>query len=243
MRVSDILRTSPYLLIESLKTKNVTSTRTQILDTVHASKLQKTLKHFRLFEDRPLIDGDILPPCFHLIYFNPILAETQLSTDGADKTFNPGEPFTRRMWSGGKMIWVAENPLKLGQSVKEITSLEKVESKRTRDGKTMIVVTGKKDYHNEQGLALSDMRSWLFREPTKEIVPQRAVQPHEILKGTVVGKVKASEVTLFRYSALTFNSHKIHYDRQWCREVEGQNDLVVHGPLNSKSHSVRTQSL
>lgn len=234
MKTSKMLRTSPYLIVESMKSKRVQQTRTQLLDTAQANRMQTTARHLGLFDTPLLKDGDTLPPVYHMAYFTPLAAEHELGPDGAERTFNPGEPFTRRMWSGGSMIWNQENPLRLGQEVEEVTTLEKVESKQTRDRKSMIVVTGKKEYTNHGGLCLTDSRKWLFLEPSDAMIVRRQTQPAEVLKGSKLGSVRTTEITLFRYSALTFNSHKIHFDREWCNKIEKHPEIVVHGPLNSQ---------
>lgn len=218
-----------------MKSRNLAQKTSQLIDLNQANRMQATLRHLQLFETPELKNGETLPLCYHLAYFTPDTMESKLGQDGADKTFNPGEPFTRRMWSGGKMTWERDNPLKIGQIVEESTTLEKVESKQTRDRRSMIVVTGKKTYANEHGLALTDQRSWLFQEPSNETVRRRPIKAEEVRKGQEIGRVTATEITLFRYSALTFNSHRIHYDRRHTEEVEAHPDLVVHGPLNSES--------
>lgn len=223
-----------------MKSRDLSRKSAQLLDLNQANRMQATLRHLQLFEAPELRHGEQLPFGYHLAYFTPDTMETKLGPDGADTTFNPGEPFTRRMWSGGRMTWEKNNPLKLGQTVEELTTLERVESKQTRDRRSMIVVTGKKTYHNEHGLALTDLRSWLFREPSNEIVQRRPVKLEEIRKGQEIGRVTATEITLFRYSALTFNSHRIHYDKKHTQEIEGHPDLVVHGPMNSKSLELET---
>ena len=200
---------SPYLVVESMKSKDFRSSTHQLLDSVQANKMQKTLHHFGLFETPELKDGDLLPPCYHFAYFTPKLAESQLSADGADTTFNPGGSFTRRMWAGGYLKYVESNPLRIGEVVEEVTTLDHVESKMTRDKKPMIVVQGRKEYRNQNGVALTDHRSWLFREPDTTVVQKLREQVTAPKAGTLVGAVKASEITLFRFSALTFNSHKI----------------------------------
>ncbi|CCG81888.1 Putative uncharacterized protein [Taphrina deformans PYCC 5710] len=213
MRASALLRTSPYLLIESLKSRINVTKHSQRLEVAQANKMQSTLKHLGLFDNDTLEDGAALPLCYHFAYFPPQLAEAELGPDGADKTFNAGDPYTRRMWAGGRLSWNLDNPLCVGQTVEETTSLDRAESKLTRDTKTMIVVTAKKEYRNENGLALTDRRSWLFREPDNSqlIHPRKGavLRPNDNAIGTRIGTVKASEITLFRYSALTFNSHKI----------------------------------
>lgn len=214
MRGTRKLQISPYLLIESLKSRSRTVKRSQVLEVAQANKMQSTLKHLNLFDNKVLSNGDSLPLCYHFAYFLPQLTEAELGPDGADKTFNAGDPYTRRMWAGGELSWETDNPLLLGQTVEETTSLDKAESKQTRDKKTMIVVTAKKEYHNKNGLALTDRRSWLFREPDTSLDGVRVqtdLANHSTTSCSLLGTVKPSEVTLFRYSALTFNSHKIQY--------------------------------
>lgn len=208
MRPCRPLQTSPYLLVEALNSRVQAVHRQQYLDANQANKLHKTVQHLGLYETPELNGGDLLPPCYHMAYFTPNIPETRLSLDGADRTFNPGEPFTRRMWAGGRLLWNADNPLRLGQTVTETTTLDRVESKQTRERKSMIVVTGRKEYHNDDGLALTDLRSWLFREPATS--PQAPRSPAQrVRSGTSLGTISMSEITLFRYSAITFNSHKI----------------------------------
>ncbi|KAF3769270.1 Thioesterase/thiol ester dehydrase-isomerase [Cryphonectria parasitica EP155] len=114
----------------------------------------------------------------------------------------------------------------------------------------MVLVDVEKEFWGPRGLALVDRRSWVFRPPAeeKEVGKEVAVS---VPKGVVVGgkrssvedvKVGASDlpqrkltwspVALFRFSALTFNAHMIHYNESWTRDVEGHPAVVVHGPLN-----------
>lgn len=213
MKPTRSLRNSVYLLVESLKSRAQVAKRQQVLDVAQANKMQKTLHHLGLFDTGPLQTDDSLPLCYHMAYFTPQLAEHELGADGSDTTFSPGTPFTRRMWAGGHLTWDHDNPLRLGQTIEEITSLDRVESKQTREKKSMIVITGRKEYRNENGLALTDLRSWLFREPQVANPEQEpsAAPSRTSREGTRFATVKASEITLFRYSALTFNSHKIQY--------------------------------
>ena len=216
------------------KKQALASTRSQRIDMIQANKLQSTLRHFKVFKADNLKNGDPLPPCYHFAYFTPDhLAESQLGRDGADITFNPVAPFSRRMWAGGKLNWNKDNPLLVGDEVQEHTKLDDVICKRTRDGTDMIVVTVEKTYHNRTGHALTEHRSWLFREPKRSEQSNStkisdAIQPME---GSMLGQWQPSATTLFRYSAVTFNSHKIHLDKDWCLQEEGQRDLVVHAPL------------
>ncbi|CAD6446181.1 b1d1322f-cf7d-438a-9e5e-c62acb6e3787 [Sclerotinia trifoliorum] len=176
-----------------------------------------------------------IPPCHHLVYFTPSDAEHKLGPDGSDRIFNPPGPFTRRMWAGGELEWVSGNELAVGQKVVEKTKLESAEAKRTRNGEDMLVVRVEKKFENSEGLALVDRRNWIFRraiDPSNPLplppLPLRTPFP----SAPYMRDITHTSVSLFRFSALTFNAHKIHYNRECCRGVEGHRDCVVHGPLN-----------
>ncbi|PSS22236.1 hypothetical protein M430DRAFT_41009 [Amorphotheca resinae ATCC 22711] len=208
--------------------------QTQFLDANQLQRFSATLSRAELAASLPA-HGTLLPPCYHLAYFTPAQPEELLGRDGTDTTFNPPRPFTRRMWAGGELEWCddAERGLSVGQEVVETTRLLSAVGKKTRAGEEMVVVGVEKTFENEHGVALVDKRNWIFRpEITTPQAP--ASKPIEVPlpEGKYVRDFVQTPVTLFRFSALTFNAHKIHYNREWCREVEGHRDLVVHGPLN-----------
>lgn len=99
----------------------------------------------------------------------------------------------------------------------------------------MLVVGVEKTFENEKGIALTDRRQWVFQ---KEITPENSLTPparpekKTLPSGKHTRDFCQSDVTLFRFSALTFNGHKIHFSPEWCRQVEGHRNCVVHGPLN-----------
>lgn len=185
----------------------------------------------------PPPDGTPVPPGYHLVYFTPSIIESELGLDGTDRTVNPLSPFTRRMWAGGELQW-AQHPnslLRVGQQVRETTKLLSAEPKKLKNGNEMLVVGVEKTFENDRGVALTDKRNWVFQ---KEITPENPImlppKPDEkpLPTSTHIRDFCQTDVTLFRFSALTFNGHKIHYSPDWCREVEGHRNAVVHGPLN-----------
>ena len=101
-----------------------------------------------------------MPACYHLAYFTPAQVEEELGRDGTDTTFNPPSPFTRRMWAGGELEWIAGDGkgLCVGQEVRETTKLVSSVGKKTRAGEEMVVVGVEKRYQNEHGVALIDKR-------------------------------------------------------------------------------------
>ncbi|KAF7950337.1 hypothetical protein EAE96_007624 [Botrytis aclada] len=215
--------------------------RSQYLDVNQLQRLSATLASHSLPDPSSTFavgsspDTLAIPPCHHLVYFTPPDAEDKLGLDGSDTIFNPPGSFTRRMWAGGELEWVDGNKLVTGEKAEETTTLKSAEVKKTKAGDEMIVVGVEKTFKNSKGLALVDRRNWLFRQaidfnnppplpPLPSLIPVPSVKYEHTITHT--------PISLFRFSALTFNAHKIHYDRDWCRKVEGHRDCVVHGPLN-----------
>ncbi|KAF7715063.1 Uncharacterized protein PECH_003533 [Penicillium ucsense] len=199
--------------------------------------------------------GTPVPPGYHLVYFTPGFVEDGLGTDGTDVSYNPESPFTRRMWAGGEVVWPRDaggrpNPLRVGQQVRERTRVLSAEAKIVKKtGEEMIVVGVEKEFSNEEGVAVLDRRNWAFRKalpvPNPSMsTPSTSLPPSTSHLSRASASAIVSEdnthsrtfvqspVTLFRFSALTFNPHKIHYSLPWARDVEGHRDVVVHGPLN-----------
>ncbi|KAL4918937.1 hypothetical protein BDW62DRAFT_210112 [Aspergillus aurantiobrunneus] len=200
--------------------------------------------------------GTPVPAGYHLVYFTPAFLETELGADGTDTSYNPAHPFTRRMWAGGEVSWPRNahgrpNPLRVGEKVTETTRVLSAEPKVVRKtGEEMIVVGVEKVFSNAGGVAVVDRRNWVFRKalppptPTEPpstgqtLPPHSPPTPHPATSSTTsTGRIhtrtlRQTAVTLFRFSALTFNPHKIHYSLPWARDVEGHRDIVVHGPLN-----------
>ncbi|KAK0103461.1 hypothetical protein ONS95_005484 [Cadophora gregata] len=207
-------------------------TQTQLLDANQLQRFSATFSRSELAKVLPK-NGTPLPAGYHLAYFTPAQVEEELGRDGTDTTFNPPSPYTRRMWAGGELEWVKENKLRVGQEVTETTRLVSAYAKKSRVGNDMIIVSVEKKFQNEHGVALIDKRNWVFREEiTKPQNPARQPEVVPLPEGKHVRDFNQTPVTLFRFSALTFNAHKIHYSKEWCREVEGHRGLVVHGPLN-----------
>ncbi|QSZ36320.1 hypothetical protein DSL72_007446 [Monilinia vaccinii-corymbosi] len=207
--------------------------RTQYLDSNQLQRLGATLPYPVRYVTAQ--NKTHVPPCHHLVYFTPADVEAELGLDGSDGVFNPPKPFTRRMWAGGDLEWVRDNQLCVGQEVEEKTTVKSVEAKVSKGGEQMLVVGVEKRFGNERGEALVDRRNWVFRHeinPTNPL-PLPPLPPHvPFPSATHTSDITHTHISLFRFSALTFNAHKIHYNREWCREVEGHRDCVVHGPLN-----------
>jgi len=173
--------------------------------------------------------GTELPPLWHWLYFLPSARQSEIGPDGHPKRggFLPPVPLPRRMWAGGRLQWHA--PLRLGEAVERTSRIVSVGHKAGRTGDLLFVLV-RHELHNAQGLALTEEHDIVYRAaaqpgdpaPPPQAAPTDAPWSREIVP---------DDVLLFRYSALTFNGHRIHYDRKYVTEVEGYPGLIVHGPL------------
>lgn len=210
--------------------------RTQLLDANQLHLLSVTLNRSPTSYTLPK-HGTPVPPGHHLVYFTPSIIESELGLDRTDRTVNPLSPFTRRMWAGGELTWTQDPSLllRVGQEVQETTRLISAEPKKLKSGGEMLVVGVEKTFEHDKGVALVDKRSWVFqREITADNPIKAPPKPEEkpLPEGELKRDFCQTDTTLFRFSALTFNGHKIHYSPKWCKEVEGHRNAVVHGPLN-----------
>ena len=175
--------------------------------------------------------GSALPPLWHWLYFLPQHRQSEIGPDGHAKRggFLPPVPLPRRMWAGGRLQWLRENPLVVGDAVRRVSRIESVTHKTGRTGDLLFVLV-KHEVHNEKGLSLTEEHDIVYRaaaQPGDPVPPPVAAE-----KGAAWQReITPDDVMLFRYSALTFNSHRIHYDRKYVTEVEGYPGLIVHGPL------------
>ena len=172
--------------------------------------------------------GDALPPFFHQVYFCQATRPGGLGRDGhpARGDFLPDLGLPRRMWAGGRLEWHA--PLRLGVPATRESSIESVTRKQGRSG-PLGFVTVRHDIEQDGKLCLTEWQDIVYREDPKPGDPPRPQPPAP--KGHRVADLAFDTTLLFRYSALTFNGHRIHYDQDYARGVEGYDNLVVHGPL------------
>ncbi|MEO9102197.1 MAG: MaoC family dehydratase N-terminal domain-containing protein [Burkholderiaceae bacterium] len=170
-----------------------------------------------------------IPPLWHWLYFLPHEKQSHIGPDGHPKRggFLPPVPLPRRMWAGGRLHWHA--PLRVGDAVTRKSTVQSVEHKSGRSGE-MVFVLVRHEVSNDHGVALTEEHDIVYRAAPKPGDP--APQPVAAERGAPWSRtIDADPVLLFRYSALTFNGHRIHYDRQYVVEKEGYPGLVVHGPL------------
>ena len=202
---------------------------TDVLHAGPASLLRLTLGR----AEPELKDGDPLPPAWLTLYFLPRFGPTQLRPDGApgDSGVVPKMPLPRRMFAGERQRH--HRPLRIGEAVRRETELADISLKSGATG-TLVFATVLSRVFGADGLAVEEERRTVFREEIKagekNQAPRRDPAPADVpWRRTIT----AEPILLFRFSALTFNSHRIHYDRPWAMDVEGYPGLVVHGPLTT----------
>ncbi len=173
--------------------------------------------------------GDPVPPLWHWLYFLETHRQSELSPDGHAKLggFLPPVPLPRRMWAGGRFQF--HRPLRVGETYTRTSRIADVHEKKGRTG-TLVFVVARHEIENADGIALIEEQDLVYRAHAKPGDPAPAPQPAPA-DAVWERTVQPDDVLLFRYSALTFNGHRIHYDRRYATETEGYPGLVVHGPL------------
>ena len=175
--------------------------------------------------------GDVLPIGWHSPLFPRIVRTSQTGPDGhpARGDFLPPVPLPRRMFAGKRTTILGE--LRIGDELTRVSTIKDVTLKNGRSGQ-MVFVMVKTDITSPRGLAISEEQDIVYRqEPDPNLPPA----PSQAAPGTAVWKnvVTPTEVMLFRYSAMTFNGHRIHYDHPYVTQTEGYPGLVMNGGLTT----------
>ena len=176
--------------------------------------------------------GDALPPGWQWLFFNPVERRSALGTDGHPRPggFLPPIVSARRMWAGSRIRYLADLPIE-AQATRRSRIL-KIENKTGKRG-SLWFVTVQHVISCDGAARISEEQDIVYRDSvTATADSPPAVQRHEDVPQWS-RTVEPDTTLLFRYSALTFNGHRIHYDRAYAREQEGYPDLVVHGPLTA----------
>jgi len=210
--------------------------RTEVIHSVQVRQLAATLNDAQRLATP---DAAPLPAGWHWAYFNPLEVQAGLSDDGHPRRgdFMPPVDLPRRMWAGSRLTW--SRAFKVGARVTRQTRIDKVVHKPGRSG-DMVFVTLAHQYHDADGLLLEEEHDIVYRDAPSQSekadltdLGARARAGEQAFErvGSQHATVHPDAVMLFRYSAATFNGHRIHYDSDYCRDVEGYPGLVVHGPL------------
>lgn len=174
--------------------------------------------------------GLALPPLWHWLFFWEVRRRSDLGPDGHPRLggFLPDLGRVRRMWAGSRVDF--HMPLPVGAAVSRRSIIEAIEEKTGRSGR-LVFVTVRHEVSGPHGLAITDRHDIVYREPPAPGTGTPPSPPAAPVASDRVESWIADPTLLFRYSALTFNGHRIHYDLPYAREEEGYPGLVVHGPL------------
>ena len=176
--------------------------------------------------------GAAIPPLWHWFYFLPRAPQHQLSVDGHPErgNFMPPVPLPRRMFAGSRVEFLS--PLRVGIPARREGVIRKVAMKSGKTGRLAFVTVGYTIWQSETR-CIEEEQDIVYREPGSA-VPAPAVVPFVApTDGSWWREIGPDARLLFRFSALTFNAHRIHYDRDYAMREEGYPGLVVHGPLNA----------
>lgn len=177
--------------------------------------------------------GEALPLCWHWVYLLDRPRQRDLGRDGhpiRNAVLTPPGPGRRRMWAGGEVEAVGD--LRIGEEAVRRSRVVSTEEKQGRSGR--LTITAVEQLVLQRGeVVVRERQDIVYRDAAPSAAPGPAgpSTPAELAPGERA--LPVTESLLFRFSALTYNAHRIHYDRDFCRDVDGYPDLVVHGPLQA----------
>src|SRR4051794_36646799 len=177
--------------------------------------------------------GDAAPFTVHWCLAQPVFPMSMLGPDGHPTRggFLPPVPLPRRMWAGGELEFV--EPLRVGDEMTRKSRISDVTMKTGTTG-ALCFVSVQHEISSPRGVAIRERQDIVYRDVApagQNVAPARPTAPPAAAKHRE--SHMAGEVLLFRYSALTFNGHRIHYDRDYVTKVEGYPGLIFHGPLQA----------
>ena len=176
--------------------------------------------------------GEAAPFTVHWCLAQPVFAMSMLSADGHPTRggFLPPVPLPRRMWAGGELQFF--DPLRVGDDTTRKSRISDVAVKTGSTGQ-LCFVSVEHEVTTLRGTAIRERQDIVYRgkESTQSATPAKAASPPPLARHRETHM--ADPVLLFRYSALTFNGHRIHYDRDYVTKVEGYPGLIFHGPLQA----------
>lgn len=180
-----------------------------------------------LDDPRSYLAGADLPPGWHWILFHTVVPTGILTVDGHAPrgACLPPVKLPRRMWAGGRLQ--LHQALRVDEPVERKSEIASISEKTGRNGQ-LVFVTVHHRLYGSAGLAIEEQQDIVYREAAAGGAASQS-PPHG--KADWEREVRPSEALLFRYSALIFNAHRIHYDHRYCAQMEGYPGLVVHGPL------------
>ena len=181
--------------------------------------------------DPPPAGGDAIPLGWHWLYFLEAKPAAELGTDGHPKRggFLPPVPLPRRMWAGGRLDF--KRPLRVGEALRRESEILAVQPKHGKSG-SLVFVTVRHTVHASNEVAVVEEHDIVYREAAKadDPAPQGKAAPEA---APWRRSLTPDPVMLFRFSALTFNGHRIHYDLDYAKHEEHYPGLIVHGPMQT----------
>ncbi|CAO0796616.1 unnamed protein product [Mucor circinelloides] len=221
-----------HQILRDWESKTKTSCIQQTYDDITWSPMNllgNTLGDNEIKNDTISKKGTIVPLCWHHVYFPPRTLEKNLAPDGYESEFFPPEPFSQRMWVGAKMDWSPKNPLRVGDEAHMTTALDHAELREGRMGESAMVWINK-DISNQHGWSMREQRCLVYHPKQATTSATRGIKVRK--EPDFQRQITPSSILLFRYSALTFNSHMIHFDHEYATKIEKHPACLVHGPLS-----------
>ena len=181
-------------------------------------------------DDAEALPGSDVPSLAHWLFFLPVARQSLIGADGHPQRggFLPPIPLPRRMWAGGRLTF--HHALQVGDAITRTSRIASVDAKSGRSG-ALAFVTVRHEVTDARGLAITEEHDIVYREAPRADAPAAAALQAARTDEVFSRRIVPDPVLLFRFSALTFNGHRIHYDRSYVTEVEGYPGLIVHGPL------------
>jgi len=184
-------------------------------------------------DDPEPVPGDPVPPGGHWLYFLSRTRHSDLDVNGHAKRgdFLPPVPLARRMWAGGRITF--DKPLRVGDEIRRRSEVADVSAKEGKSG-LLVFVLVRHEISGAEGPAIVEEHDIVYRGVPPEGAGMKAAvslianSPPDAVWQRVIDP---DPMLLFRYSALIFNGHRIHYDRDYVTREEGYPGLIVHGPL------------
>jgi 3-methylfumaryl-CoA hydratase len=171
-----------------------------------------------------------VPPLGHWLFFQPRVRQSMIDVDGHARrgSFLPPVPLPRRMWAASRIVF--RDPIPVGAPIERVSTIAEVAAKTGTSG-PLVFVTVHHEIAVDGRVAIIEDQDLVYREIPPAAAPPPVPSPATLRAAARCRTISVDAAALFRYSALTFNAHRIHYDRDYARDVEKYPGLVVHGPF------------
>jgi 3-methylfumaryl-CoA hydratase len=182
--------------------------------------------------DRSAGDADVVPALGHWLYFLPETSQSMLGEDGHSRLGDdlPDFGLPRRMWAGSRISFLADIPI--GAAIERHTTIASITPKQGASG-ALVFVTLRHEVLVDETLVVREEQDLVYRSAADAMPTPPPLPPPSSMPRAGIGSIHVDSVALFRFSALTYNAHRIHYDRDYARDREGYGGLVVHGPFQA----------